>query len=132
MGDGWVSLCFTIRAPEGPVKAGTPWTYTLLISKISDNVTGPLYKGLTIKINGVSVNDRTSEVQIEDKRVDVFFDGEVQVVAIYMFGSSSLTERQMIFTLNYDICAVLPIGYVPLENDQIGFAYHLNVTTETT
>jgi len=132
IGDGWVSLCFTIHAPEGPVKAGTPWSYVLWISKISDNVTGPFYKGITIKINGVSVKDRASGAQIQDKVVDIFFDGEVQVVSIYMLGRSSLTARQMVFELNYDICAVLPVGYIPLKNEQMGVQYNLNVTSETT
>ena len=64
--------------------------------------------------------------------MDIFFDGEVKVVSIYMFGRSSLTARQMIFELNYDICAVLPVGYIPLKNEQTGVQYDLKVTSETT
>jgi hypothetical protein len=128
MGEGWVDWCYTLRRSNGPVKTGTSWFFTILISKVSDNVTGPFYQGLTIRVNDVWVEDWETGARINDNVVHVFFDGETIVIFFYMLGQTSLQARDLIFELDYDVCVVLPIGYIPLKNHRMGISHNLTIT----
>ena len=128
MGEGGVDWCYTLRRSNEPVKTGTSWFFTILISKVSDNVTGLFYQGLTVRVNDVWVEEGETGARIDDNVVYVFFDGEAVVVFFHMLGQTSLDERELIFGLDYDVCAVLPIGYVPLKHDRLGISYNLTIT----
>jgi hypothetical protein len=69
--------------------------------------------------------------RIDGNVVHVFFDGEAIVVFFHMLDQTSLNAKELIFELDYDVCAVLHIGYVPLKHDRLGISYNLTNLTIT-
>jgi len=115
IGDGSVKWAYAARAPRGAINAGSPWSYILLISKIRDNVTGPFYRGLSIKINRVFLKSEEPGV-IGNHRIEVSFQKEYIAIFVNLFGTENLGVHRIWINLDYDICAILPIGHVGLRS----------------
>jgi len=122
---GNVTWGFTIRAPTKPVEAGTYRLCRIIVSKVSENLTNPFYRGITARITEMTLESNLEACTHNSER-RIFFDKDCLVaeagMAFAKTGNHTLT-----IGISYETFAIMSLVYMPLRSERANFLLNLTV-----
>ena len=122
---GYVTWGFTIRAPTKPVEAGTSRLYQIIVSKVSENLTSPFYRGITARITEMTLESNLEALtHIIERRI--FFDEDC-LVAEAMLALANTGNHTLIIGISYETFVIMSLGYMPLRSERTNFLLNLTV-----
>jgi len=122
---GYVTWGFTIRAPTKPVEAGTYRLYQIIVSKVSENLTNPFYRGITGRIAEMTLGSNLEALtHIIERRI--FFD-EDNLVAEAMVAFEKTGNHTLTMGMSFESFVIMSLGYMPLRSERRGFSFNVTV-----
>jgi len=123
---GYVTWGFTIRAPTKPVEAGSPHLYQIIVSKVSENLTNPFYRGITARITEMTLESNLEALtHIIERRI--FFDEDCLVAEAEMVALTKTGNHTLIIGISYETFSIMSLGYMPLRSERTNFLLNLTV-----
>ncbi|MCS7365825.1 MAG: hypothetical protein NDF54_10345 [archaeon GB-1867-035] len=92
---------------------GSPYLCTLVIGKVSENISLPIVTSFTIKIIGITCNDRYFSIGYPS---DYWWNmGDHILLRIYLTKCGVPPENYTLpLTIKFEVYALLPLGYLPI------------------
>ena len=107
--EGEVFLAFSIANLTFP-RASLSTTYSVVISKVNETITGSYVRSLSLRVTGMTVEDNYDGTTSAWGKTAGLGDA-VQVTSLFLFKTSG--THQLRFGITYELYALLLVGYLP-------------------
>ncbi len=121
---GLLFLGFSIANITYP-RTALSTTYSVVISKLNETITGPYTKSFTVRVTGLTIQDNYDGKYSGYDTTGLLPDA-VQVTSLFYFATSA--DHALRFTVSYDVYSLLVIGSVIDHSETRSFNITQNVT----